>query len=82
MKVRRIRRIGNSNLVALPRELEAQGFAPGAEVVIAQLEDGSLRVIPASQLADLIAGISAEVVEDNREALDLLAAHDHATVGA
>jgi antitoxin component of MazEF toxin-antitoxin module len=78
VKVLKVRRVGNSNVVALPRELEALGYTPGATVLIEHLEDGSLRVIPTTQLRDVIREIGRQVIEEDREALNILAEHDQA----
>jgi antitoxin component of MazEF toxin-antitoxin module len=37
MKRMRIRRIGNSNMVALPSELEEAGYRPGVEVFVQEM---------------------------------------------
>lgn len=80
MKVLKVRRIGNSNVVAIPRELEAFGYAPGATVLIEHLHDGSLRVVPTTQLRDVIREVGRQVVDEDREALQILADHDRAAV--
>jgi hypothetical protein len=41
MKVVKVRRVGNSNVVSLPRELEARGYEPGTSVLIEELEGAS-----------------------------------------
>lgn len=76
MKVLKIRRLGNSNIVVLPRELEDAGYAPGVSVVVEKLEDGSLRVVPAEQIREVIRNVGRRVVEENRGALEILAEHD------
>ncbi|HWD69679.1 MAG TPA: AbrB/MazE/SpoVT family DNA-binding domain-containing protein [Solirubrobacteraceae bacterium] len=35
-----MRRVGNSNVVSLPRELEASGYVPGTSVLVEELPDG------------------------------------------
>ena len=37
MKVVKVRRVGNSNVVSIPRELEARGYAPGTSVLVEEL---------------------------------------------
>ncbi|MDP9325978.1 MAG: hypothetical protein M3O87_05520 [Candidatus Dormibacteraeota bacterium] len=76
MKIVKIRRVGNSNVVTLPRDLESRGFAPETEVVVEETENGEIRIIPASHLRRLIRETGGHVVAENREALDILAEHD------
>jgi len=38
MKVVKVRRVGNSNVVSIPRELESRGYAPGTSVLIEELD--------------------------------------------
>ncbi len=42
MVVVKVRRVGNSNVVSLPRELEKCGFTPGTPVVIDELPGGEV----------------------------------------
>jgi antitoxin component of MazEF toxin-antitoxin module len=79
MKVVKVRRVGNSNVVSLPRELEARGYEPGTSVLIEELEDGSLRILPADQVRERIRGTGRRVVREHTAALDLLADHDAET---
>jgi hypothetical protein len=76
VKVHKVRRVGNSNVIALPRELEPFGYRPGATVLIEHLADGSLRVIPTTQLRAVIREMGRQVIVEDREALNLLAEHD------
>jgi antitoxin component of MazEF toxin-antitoxin module len=79
MRVLKVRRVGNSNVIAIPRELERLGYRPGASVVVDEQGDGSLRIVPAEQLRDLIRQAGRQVVAEDREALDILAKHDQAS---
>jgi len=38
-----VRRVGNSNVVSIPRELEASGYTPGCSVLVEELPGGELR---------------------------------------
>lgn len=76
MKIIKIRRVGNSNVVTLPRGLETRGFGPETEVAVEETENGELRIIPTAHLSELIRDTGREVVGENREALDILAEHD------
>lgn len=76
MKVVKVRRVGNSNVVSLPRELEARGYEPGTSVLIEELEDGELRILPADRVRERIRGVGRRVVREHAEALEILAADD------
>ena len=76
MKINRVRRVGNSKVLSLPRELEKVGFVDGAQVVIQQLPSGEVRLLPADQLRVMVREYGRRVVAENRRALDILADHD------
>ncbi len=76
VKIVRIRRVGNSNVVSIPKELEAAGYTPGANVLLEQLPDGALRLIRTDDVSALIRRVGREVVAEDRDALKILAAHD------
>jgi antitoxin component of MazEF toxin-antitoxin module len=81
MKVVKVRRVGNSNVVSLPRELEAHGYAPGTSVLVEQLDGGELRIIPTERVSERIRDIGKRVVVDHAEALRILAEHDPDSTG-
>ena len=76
MKVVKVRRVGNSNVVSIPRELETRGYAPGTSVLVEELEGGELRLMPTEQVRDRIRGVGRRVVDEHAEALKILAEHD------
>jgi antitoxin component of MazEF toxin-antitoxin module len=76
VKIVKIRRVGNSNVVSIPRELEARGFAPGTSVLVEELAVGELRIMPTSQVRQRIRSTGAQVVAEHAEALRILADHD------
>jgi antitoxin component of MazEF toxin-antitoxin module len=76
MKVLRVRRIGNSNMVSIPKELEAAGYTPGTEVILEEMPDGALRLVRAEAVSALIRDIGRQVIAEDREALEILAAND------
>ncbi len=81
MKVVKVRRVGNSNVVSIPRELEARGYAPGASVLIEELEGGELRILPTESVSERIRAVGRRVVADHPEALRILAEHDPESPG-
>lgn len=76
MKVVKVRRVGNSNVVSIPRELESRGYAPGTSVLVEELEGGGLRIMPTDQVRERIRDVGRRVVADRAEALKILAEHD------
>ncbi len=76
MRIVKVRRVGNSNVVSLPRELEASGYAPGSSVLIEDLESGELRIIPTDQVRERIRTVGQRVVAEHGEALKILAERD------
>lgn len=76
MKVVKVRRVGNSNVVSIPREFEAHGYAAGTSVLVEELDGGELRLMPTDQVRDRIRGIGKRVVDEHAEALQILAEHD------
>ncbi|MGI8659989.1 MAG: hypothetical protein ACR2LH_02985 [Thermoleophilaceae bacterium] len=78
MKVVKVRRVGNSNVVSIPRELETRGYAPGTSVLVEELEGGELRIMPTEQVRERIRTVGRRVVSEHGEALKILAEHDPA----
>lgn len=76
MKIVKVRRVGNSNVVSIPREFEARGFTPGASVLVEELPGGELRILPTERVRERIRGIGRRVVAEHAEALQILADHD------
>jgi antitoxin component of MazEF toxin-antitoxin module len=76
MKVVKVRRVGNSNVVSIPKELEASGYTPGASVLVEELPDGELRILPTDQVRERIRTVGRRVVDEHPEALRILAEHD------
>jgi antitoxin component of MazEF toxin-antitoxin module len=76
MKVVKVRRVGNSNVVSLPRELEASGYVPGTSVLVEELPDGELRILPTDRVRERVREIAARSVSERAEALEILAGYD------
>jgi hypothetical protein len=68
--------VGNSNVVSLPRGLERKGYTPGTFILVDELENGDLILRKADSVRAAIAAITPQVIEQNREALDILAKYD------
>jgi len=76
MKVVKVRRVGNSNVISIPREFEAQGYAPGSSVLVEKLPGGELRVMSTEKVRERIRDIGGRVVAERSQALQILADHD------
>lgn len=76
MKVVKVRRVGNSNVVSIPREFEASGYAPGSSVLVEELPGGELRIMSTEKVSDRIRDVGQRVVAEHGEALQILADHD------
>jgi antitoxin component of MazEF toxin-antitoxin module len=76
MKIVKVRRVGNSNVVSIPREFEAHGYTPGTSVLVEELPGGELRILPADAVRQRIRETGRRVVEQHPEALRILAGHD------
>jgi antitoxin component of MazEF toxin-antitoxin module len=75
MKIVKVRRVGNSNVVSIPREFEACGYTPGSSVLVEELADGELRMLPAERVRERVRQIADRVVSERPEAMDILANH-------
>src|SRR5688572_30651443 len=76
MQIVKIRKVGNSNVVTLPRALESIGFEVGANVILEELSNGVVMLVPASNVRERIRALGRQVIVEDEEALELLASHD------
>jgi len=76
MKVVKVRRVGNSNVISIPREFEARGYAPGSSVLVEELPDGDLDIVSTEKVRERIKEIGGRLVAEHGEALKILANHD------
>ncbi len=76
MKVVKVRRVGNSNVISIPREFEGRGYAPGSSVLVEELPGGELRIMSTDRVRERIRDIGERVVAEHGEALMILADHD------
>ncbi|MFZ1154412.1 MAG: hypothetical protein WAN93_05850 [Solirubrobacteraceae bacterium] len=70
------RRVGNSNVISIPREFEAQGYMPGSSVLVEELPGGELRIMSTEKVSERIRSVGERVIADHGEALQILADHD------
>jgi len=73
MKIVKVRRVGNSNVVSIPREFETRGYAPGSSVLVEEMPNGELRIVPTDMVRERIREIGQRVVTERSEALQILA---------
>jgi antitoxin component of MazEF toxin-antitoxin module len=76
MRVVKIRRVGNSNVISIPREFEEIGFTKDVSVVVTALPSGELRVLPAHRVRHMIRHYGRKVVSKDRQSLQILEGHD------
>lgn len=77
MKVVKVRRVGNSNVISIPREFEARGYVPGSSVLLVEeLAGGELRIMSTDKVREHIRDIGGRLVAEHGEALQILANHD------
>jgi antitoxin component of MazEF toxin-antitoxin module len=76
MKIVKVRRVGNSNVVSIPREFEASGYTPGTSVLVEELADGELRILPAERVRERVRQIATRVVSEHPKAMEIFAGHD------
>ena len=76
MKLVKIRRVGNSNVVSIPREHESLGFKAEAQVLVTALPSGELRVLPVANVRQMIREYGRRVIAEDRPALQILEDYD------
>jgi antitoxin component of MazEF toxin-antitoxin module len=76
VKIVKVRRVGNSNVISLPREFEERGYVAGASVLVEELPGGELRIMSTDKVRERIGEIGKRVVSERAEALQILADHD------
>jgi antitoxin component of MazEF toxin-antitoxin module len=76
MKVVQVRRVGESNVISIPREFEALGYGEGSSVIVEEMPGGDLRIMSTENVRERIHDIGERVVAEHGEALQILADHD------
>jgi antitoxin component of MazEF toxin-antitoxin module len=76
MQIVKVRRVGNSNVVSIPREFEASGYTPGSSVLVEDVGGGELRILPTDRVRERVRGVAERIVGEHSEAMDILANHD------
>lgn len=76
MEIVKIRKVGNSNVLSVPRSLARAGYEAGQPVLIEQLANGDLLVRRVESHRQFIRETMRSVAKKHRRSLDMLAAHD------
>ena len=56
--------------------LEKSGYTPGSSVLVEELADGELRILPTDHVRERIRDVGLRVESEHPEALEILANHD------
>jgi len=72
MQINRVRRVGNSKVISLPKDLERIGFVEGAQIAIQELPNGEVRLIPVDRLEAMVGGYGRRTIAKSRSALNAL----------
>ncbi|MCC7105350.1 MAG: hypothetical protein IT307_09430 [Chloroflexi bacterium] len=78
MQIVKVRRVGNSNVLSLPREFVRGGYEAGQPVIIEQLETGELLIRPVPDHRETVLETMRAMAAKHRGVLDMLTAHDSA----
>jgi hypothetical protein len=73
----RVRRLGDTSVVPIPRELEDKGYRAGSTVRVEAIE-GGLKIVLIQTVHEQLHRIGRDVIGAHRMALSLLARHDAA----
>ena len=76
MKIVKVRRVGNSNVMSIPREFEASGYTPGSSVLVEDVGGGELRILPTDRVRERVRQFADRIVGEHPDALEILANHD------
>jgi antitoxin component of MazEF toxin-antitoxin module len=77
MRVQKVRKVGNSNVVSVPAAFVRAGYSDGRPVVVERLETGQLLISPVESHREHIKQIARAAATRHRVSLDMLTAYDH-----
>jgi antitoxin component of MazEF toxin-antitoxin module len=77
MRILKVRKVGNSNVISIPREFAAHGFDQGADVGIA-FSDGVLVLspLPHDRRRELVLEATRRAVSRHRRDMEILEEYD------
>ena len=76
MEIVTVRRVGNSNVISLPRALENLGYTVGTKVMLDTQPNGDIIVRSSEVVRKRLRAIARQVIVEDQEALALLEAYD------
>jgi hypothetical protein len=76
MELVKVRRVGNSNVISLPKAFVRAGYDAGQTVIIEQLETGELLLTRVESHQEAIRARAREIIASRRPALERLKAYE------
>jgi antitoxin component of MazEF toxin-antitoxin module len=76
MEIVKVRRVGNSNVVSLPKAFVRAGYAEGLAVIIEQLETGELLLTPVSSHQETVRARARELIQRRGPVLERLKSYE------
>ena len=76
MDIVTVRRVGNSNVISLPRALEELGYTVGTKVILDTQPNGDIVVRTGEVVRERLRAIGRQVISEDQEALAMLEAYD------
>jgi len=78
MRILKIRKVGNSNVVSIPKEYEAAGFVANTDVALELAEDGFLylRPLPADERKQIVLNAVRAATKRHSRAMEILEEYD------
>lgn len=78
MELLKVRRVGNTAVITLPKAIASRGFDVGTYVLLDE-RNGEL-VLRRATITEAVREVAREVIAEDREALDYLEAYDRGAV--
>lgn len=76
MEIVKIRRVGNSNVVSIPRSVAGDDFPAGSQVLISRNDRGELTITPADRVRAQVLESGRRIAQERAEALAILGDQD------
>ena len=72
MEIMKIRRVGNSNVVSIPRSVAGDDFPPGTQVLVSRNDQGEITITPADRVREQVLESGRRIARERSEALAIL----------
>jgi antitoxin component of MazEF toxin-antitoxin module len=76
MNIVTVRRVGNSNVITLPRALEELGYTVGTRVMLDAQPNGDIVVRTGEAVREYMLALARQVIAEDRGVLERLEAYD------